>query len=79
MSQETEKQGDGAFRLEDNRELIHEFTYSGALSFCRRKYSRDTKNVEVVVSGIPYDNAVTNRPGTRFGPRAIRAASTQLA
>jgi len=43
MSKETEKQGDGAFRLEDNRELIHEFTYSGALSFCRRKYSRDTK------------------------------------
>ena len=79
MSKETEKQGDGAFRLEDNRELIHEFTYSGALSFCRRKYSRDTKGVEVVVSGIPYDNAVTNRPGTRFGPRAIRAASTQLA
>ena len=79
MVKETKKQGDGAFRLENDRELLHEFTYSGALSFCRRRYSRDTKNVEVVVSGIPYDNAVTNRPGTRFGPRAIRAASSQLA
>ena len=75
----SKKQGDGAFRLENDRELIHEFTYSGALSFCRRRYSRDTKDIEVVVSGIPYDNAVTNRPGTRFGPRAIRAASSQLA
>jgi agmatinase len=54
-------------------------TYAGALSFCRRKYSRNLNGVDVVVSGIPYDNAVTNRPGTRLGPRAIRAASTQLA
>jgi len=35
-------------------------------------------NVDVVVSGIPFDNAVTYRPGCRLGPRAIRAASVQL-
>ena len=79
MVTENKKQGDGAFRLENDRELMHEFTYSGALSFCRRRYSRDMRHAEVVVTGIPYDNAVTNRPGTRFGPRAIRAASSQLA
>ncbi len=26
-----EKQGDGAFRLEDDKELMHEFTYSPIL------------------------------------------------
>ena len=31
-----------------------------------------------MISGIPYDNAVTYRPGTRLGPRAIRAGSVQL-
>ncbi|GIR33364.1 MAG: hypothetical protein CM15mP46_3590 [Alphaproteobacteria bacterium] len=48
-------------------------------SFARRRYSRSLENVEVVVSGIPYDCAVTNRSGCRLGPRAIRAGSTQLA
>jgi agmatinase len=30
------------------------------------------------VAGVPYDGAVTNRPGARFGPGAIRAASRML-
>ena len=30
------------------------------------------------VCGIPFDGAVTNRPGARFGPQAIRAASLML-
>lgn len=30
------------------------------------------------ISGIPYDGVVTNRPGARFGPQAIRAASLML-
>jgi len=30
------------------------------------------------VSGVPYDGVVTNRPGARFGPQAIRAASLML-
>lgn len=30
------------------------------------------------VAGIPWDGAVTNRPGARFGPRAIREASHML-
>jgi agmatinase len=29
----------------------------------------------VVIWGIPFDAAVTNRPGARFGPQAIRRAS----
>jgi len=30
------------------------------------------------VVGVPYDGVVTNRPGARFGPQAIRAASLML-
>lgn len=49
--------------------------YSGVTSFLRRRYARDGGGAEVVVWGIPLDVTVSNRPGTRFGPRAIRAAS----
>ena len=44
----------------------------------RRNYSRDLSGVDVAVTGVPYDNAVTFRPGCRLGPQAIRAASVQL-
>jgi len=54
-------------------------TFAGALSFMRRRYTRDLEGADVAVTGVPFDTAVTNRPGTRFGPRAIRAASAQLA
>jgi agmatinase len=30
------------------------------------------------VAGVPYDGVVTNRPGARFGPQAIRSASLML-
>ena len=32
----------------------------------------------LAVVGIPYDGAVTNRPGARFGPQEIRRASLML-
>jgi agmatinase len=53
----------------------HEPTYGGALSFMRRRYSRDLAGVNVAVLGIPFDAATSNRPGARFGPQAIRRAS----
>jgi agmatinase len=53
-------------------------TYGGVLSFMRRKYTRDLTGVDLVVWGIPFDQAVSNRPGTRFGPQAIRRASAIL-
>lgn len=52
-----------------------EATYGGALSFMRRRYSRDLAGVDAAVWGIPFDTAVSNRPGARFGPQAIRRAS----
>lgn len=53
----------------------HEPTYGGALSFMRRRYSRELNGVDAVVWGIPFDTATSNRPGCRFGPQAIRRAS----
>lgn len=71
--------GDSAFRAEGLREHRVEMTYGGALSFLRRRYTRELAGVEVAVMGFPCDAAVTYRPGCRLGPRAIRAASVQLA
>ena len=56
-----------------------DMTYSGPLSFLRRKFSRNIDNADVVVSGVPFDCSTSYRPGCRLGPRAIRAASVQLA
>ena len=53
-------------------------SYAGALSFMRRRYSRDLEGVDVAVTGVPLDTTTTHRPGARFGPRAIRAASTGI-
>jgi agmatinase len=54
-------------------------TYAGALSFLRRKYTRDLTGVDVAVTGVPFDLATTFRPGSRQGPQAVRAGSVQLA
>ncbi len=75
----TNKNGDQAFRAHSNVENWHEMTYGGVTSFARRKYTRELAGVDVAVSGIPYDCAVTYRSGCRLGPRAIRAGSVQLA
>ena len=72
--------GDQAFlRTDTTKGRWQEMTYGGALSFLRRNYSRGLDGVDVAVTGVPYDNAVTFRPGCRLGPQAIRAASVQLA
>ena len=54
----------------------YENAFGGALSFLRRPYTKDLAGADVAVTGVPFDMATTHRPGTRFGPRAIREAST---
>lgn len=66
---------DGAITRADLKGLAFENAFSGAPSFLRRTYTKDLSGVDVAVTGIAFDQAVTNRPGTRLGPRAIRAAS----
>ena len=66
---------DNAFTAKTVRGAATDPTYAGALSFMRRKYSKSLKGADAVVLGIPFDAAVSNRPGARFGPQAIRRAS----
>ncbi len=52
--------------------------YAGLLTFGALPYTHDAAEldgVDVAVVGAPTDDLVSDRPGTRFGPRAIRAAS----
>ena len=52
--------------------------FAGATSLFRRRYQADPTGADIAVLGVPFDQAVSNRPGARFGPRAIRAASSNL-
>jgi len=70
---------DQAFTRKSLYSRANEMTYGGALSFLRRKYTKNLEGVDIAVSGIPYDAATSFRPGARFGPKAIREASVQLA
>jgi agmatinase len=52
--------------------------YAGLLTFAGMPYTQDAADlagVDVAIVGAPTDDLVSDRPGTRFGPRAIRAAS----
>ena len=70
---------DQAWRAGEESKRFYEMTYAGATSFLRRKYTKELKDIDIAVSGVPFDSAVTNRPGCRLGPRAIRASSVELA
>ncbi|GAA5069729.1 agmatinase [Roseibacterium beibuensis] len=67
---------DTAITRDELKGLAFENAFSGVTSFLRRTYTKDLGGVDVAITGIPFDQSVTNRPGTRFGPRAIRAASS---
>ncbi len=52
--------------------------YAGFLSFGGAPLTQDPADlagVDVAILGAPTDDLVSDRPGTRFAPRAIRAAS----
>ena len=67
---------DSAFTRKGQRGLSFENAFGGATSFLRRSYTKDLTGVDLAITGVPFDQAVTHRTGTRFGPRAIREAST---
>jgi len=74
--EDAKTQVDQAFTRDDLKGLSFENAFGGATSFLRRKYTKDLTGVDLAITGIPFDQAVTHRTGTRFGPRAIREAST---
>jgi agmatinase len=67
---------DTAFTRKGLRGYAFENAFGGATSFLRRRYTKDLGGVDLAITGVPFDQAVTHRSGTRFGPRAIREAST---
>jgi len=69
---------DQAMARDLSQPMAMEPSYSGVLSLFRRHYTKDLSGADIVFAGVPYDLSVTNRPGTRFGPRAIREASSIL-
>ncbi|KCV83816.1 agmatinase [Actibacterium atlanticum] len=73
--EDASKEVDNAVIRGPYRGLSYENTFGGATSFMRRAYSKDLTGVDLAVTGVPFDQAVTNRPGARLGPRAIREAS----
>ena len=55
---------------------LGQFTY--AVNSNRFLACAPLKDQPFAISGVPYDGVVTHRPGARFGPQAIRAASLML-
>jgi agmatinase len=52
--------------------------YAGLLTYAGQPYTEDPaelEGVDAAIVGAPTDDLVSDRPGTRFAPRAIRAAS----
>jgi len=64
--------------LERWREHGEKPDYAGLLTFGGAPYTQDPAElagVDVAIVGAPTDDLVSDRPGARFGPRAIRSAS----
>ncbi|TPX26305.1 hypothetical protein DIZ76_011767 [Coccidioides immitis] len=58
-----------------------EWAFSGISTFAHLKHVKcllePDELYDIAIIGAPFDTAVTYRPGARFGPRAIRAASSR--
>ncbi len=52
--------------------------YVGLPTFLRAPYNEDLQNTDVGIIGVPFDGGVTNRPGSRHGPREVRNQSTLI-
>lgn len=55
--------------------------FTGIASFCKFPIYTDleTLSADAAIFGVPWDEGVGYRPGTRFGPRSIREYSTRFA
>ena len=52
--------------------------YTGIATFFRTPVSDELRDIDIGIVGVPFDGGVTNRSGTRHGPRAVREQSTLL-
>lgn len=56
-------------------EIQKHLHYAGIPSFNLYPVTRELKDVDIAIMGVPFDSGVTNRPGARLGPRSIRNMS----
>lgn len=63
---------------EDRRDAMSAPRYMEIPTFMRTPLIDDPAKFDVALVGIPYDGAVTNRPGARHGPREVRNASSMM-
>lgn len=66
--EDAKSQVDLAFTRKEDRGPAFENAFGGATSFLRRRYTKDLAGVDLAITGVPFDQAVTNRTGTRLGP-----------
>jgi agmatinase len=52
--------------------------YQGLVTFWRAPHTQELDDVDFAVYGVPFDCEIFNRPGTRYGPRAIREQSVYI-
>ncbi len=52
--------------------------YAGPATFARLPRVDEVSRADVAIMGVPFDSGVSYRPGARFGPGHIRAASKLL-
>ena len=52
--------------------------YMNIATFMRAPMIDDPSDFDIALVGVPYDGAVTNRPGARHGPREVRNASSMM-
>lgn len=72
----TERSRAATFRDETTGSNV-ELAYAGHNTFLKGdpRDVGDLDDADVVILGVPYDGAVSNRPGARYGPESIRRAS----
>ena len=52
--------------------------YTGIPTFFRAPHTESLAEADIGIIGVPYDGGVTNRTGTRHGPRAVRDQTSLL-
>ncbi len=52
--------------------------FAGPATFARLPRRDEVSHCDVAIVGVPFDSAVTYRPGARFGPAAVRQGSRLL-
>ncbi|KAJ6263154.1 Guanidinobutyrase [Drechslerella dactyloides] len=71
-----------AARIDElKRKWTTDWAFSGISTFAHLPHTRCLVDLDqkydIAIIGAPFDTAVSYRPGARFGPRAIRAASAR--